>query len=88
MILVPGPGEPGAGVGVAAEGEVETMTVEGAAAEVGRIGAWREGVVVVVADDAMVERLYGVGVGGVLCDEEILDNWANTTKGVSGVQSD
>ena len=59
MILVPEAGDPGAGVGVAAEGAVETMMVEGPAEEVGRMGACREGVVV-TADDAMVGQRYGV----------------------------
>ena len=59
MILVPEDGEPGgAGVGVAAEGVVDIVRVEGAVEEVGRMGAWREGVVV-AADDAMIGRLYG-----------------------------
>lgn len=39
MILVPEAGDPGAGVGVAAEGAVEIVRVEGAAEEVGRMGA-------------------------------------------------
>ncbi len=70
MILTPEEGElGGAGVGVAAEGGVEIVRVEGAAEEVGRIGAWREGVVVAAAD-AMIGRGYGrwgfVGERGIL----------------------
>ena len=59
IILVPEPGDPGAGVGVAAEGAVEIVRVDGAAEEVGRMGAWREGVVVVATDDAMIRQGYG-----------------------------
>ena len=59
---MPEEGEPGAaGVGVAAEEEeegVEIVRVEGAAEEMGRMGAWRE-CVVVAAADAMIERGFG-----------------------------
>ena len=77
--MTPEEGEPGgAGVGVAAEDGVEMMRVEGAAEEVGRTGAWREGDVVAAAD-----AMTGHGYAGwnFVCEQGILGNGAGAMGG-------
>ncbi len=87
MILTPEEGEPGgAGVGVAAEGGVEIMRVEGAAEEMGRMGAWREGGAVVVAADAMIGR--GYAGWKFLCEQGILGDCVGNGRACWGLESD